>query len=283
MTQLELHRRRCVFYLGISEPRWHTLVDVKGPTFISAYRLRSRDRKSPHPRSTAAMHPWAFDSGAFSMIACKGRWDISVADYVAQRSKYPTEFGEPDWSAAQDYMCETKALNATGLSIRQHQLLTVSRYRRLVQAAPNRYWVPVLQGWEEDDYLRHVDDYERAGVRLHELPLVGVGSTCRRQGTRSAGRIYRRLADQGLKLHGFGVSLGGVRLYHELLVSADSQAWSRAARHESADSKWAANQLFIGELYRDRIEAAIDGVGEDEAAERWREAMTWVRPSRRTA
>lgn len=281
MSQLNLLQPRCRFYLGISEPIWHTLVKVKGPTFISAYRLWSKNRKSAYPRSNASMHPWAFDSGAFSMIACQGRWRLSVDDYVAQRNRYPAELGVPDWSAAQDYMCETKALNATGLTVRQHQLMTVSRYRRLVSAAPEHHWVPVLQGWEEDDYLRHVDDYARVGIDLHELPLVGVGSTCRRQGTHSAGRIYRRLYESGLtRLHGFGVSLGGVKMYSRYLVSADSQAWSAAARKESADPGWAANKLVIGELYRDRIEAAIDGKGEEEAREAWREAMTWVRPSK---
>lgn len=77
--------------------------------------------------------------------------------------------------------------------------------------------------------------YADAGVDLRDVPLVGVGSICRRQATSEIAGIVRSLAGEGLRLHGFGVKASGLALYQQHLVSADSLAWSyrgrKAARH----------------------------------------------------
>jgi hypothetical protein len=39
--------------------------------------------------------------------------------------------------------------------------------------------MPVLQGWTAGDYWRCADRYDRAGVRLEDYPVVGLGSVCR--------------------------------------------------------------------------------------------------------
>src|SRR5436309_107712 len=46
--------------------------------------------------------------------------------------------------------------------------------------APELPITPVLQGQSISDYSRCADLYERHGVDLAALPLVGVGSVCRR-------------------------------------------------------------------------------------------------------
>ena len=46
--------------------------------------------------------------------------------------------------------------------------------------------------------------------------------------------IAATLAALGLRLHGFGVKTGGLHLYGHLLLSADSMAWSYAARRAPA-------------------------------------------------
>jgi hypothetical protein len=87
------------------------------------------------------------------------------------------------------------------------------------------------QGWCLGDYLDHVQAYEKAGVDLRALPLVGVGSVCRRQATVRAGTILAALHDEGLNLHAFGFKTDGLTsVFGQYLTSADSMAWSLNAR-----------------------------------------------------
>jgi hypothetical protein len=88
----------------------------------------------------------------------------------------------------------------------------------------------VLQGWEPVDYFAHVAMYWTAGVDLWFVPVVGVGSVCRRQHTEEAEAFLRGLAALGLRLHGFGFKAQGLPHVADILQSSDSLAWSYAAR-----------------------------------------------------
>lgn len=92
--------------------------------------------------------------------------------------------------------------------------------------------IPVLQGWEINDYHRCLEMYAEAGVRLRDEAVVGVGTVCRRQKTDEATQIMRSLSAEGLRLHGFGFKKGGIKNCHDVMVSADSTAWSDRARRE---------------------------------------------------
>src|SRR5690606_3699977 len=173
---------------------------------------------------------WALDSGGFTELAMHGRWTVSAAQYAAEARRFRDEIGRMEWAAPQDWMCEPWMLARTGLSVAEHQRRTVDNLLELRALAPDLPWVPVLQGWALGDYLRHVEMYDRASVDLRAEPLVGLGSVCRRQGMAEAERIVRALAGLGLRLHGFGVKLTGMRRFADALVSADSMAWSFDAR-----------------------------------------------------
>lgn len=137
--------------------------------------------------------------------------------------------------------------HGTGLSVEEHQRRTIENLKELrridaayrkeqldrhgVVVQPIR-WAPVLQGWRVADYWRHLDDYRAAGIELRGEPVVGVGSVCRRQNTREAETIFRTLAAEGLRLHGFGVKLEGLARFADVLASSDSLAWSFAARND---------------------------------------------------
>jgi hypothetical protein len=66
------------------------------------------------------------------------------------------------------------------------------------------------------------------------VPLVGLGSVCRRQATGQIGAITGELTGLGLRLHGLGVKRRGLARYADHLASADSLAWSYAARRRPA-------------------------------------------------
>ncbi len=211
------------FYLGTHEPAWLGRLSI--PLFVSHRRL-ARYRKLPVARCR-----WALDSGAFSELAAYGRWTLTPEEYAAAVRHYRDQIGHLAWAAPQDYMCEPAMLARTGLSVQEHQRRTVENFLRLRQLAPDLPIIPVVQGWQLDDYLACVAMYARAGVDLATEPLVGLGSVCRRQATAEIAAIVIRLHDTGLRLHGFGVKTEGIRRYGRYLVSADSMAWSLGGRH----------------------------------------------------
>ena len=224
---LESNRPR--FFLGTHQPGW--LARLAVPLFVSDRRLRG------YRRLPRALAPWALDSGGFTELVMHGSWahGPTPAAYVARARRYQDEIGQLAWAAPQDWMCEPVILAKTGLTVRGHQDRTVANYLQLRELAPDLPFLPVLQGWTPTDYLHCAALYDRAGVDLAGLPLVALGSVCRRQATGQAEAIITALHTAGIRrLHGFGIKTLGLRRYGHLLASADSLAWSVAARRAPA-------------------------------------------------
>jgi hypothetical protein len=157
-------------------------------------------------------------------------------------------------AVTQDYMCEPAMLQITGLSVTDHQRLTVERYDELLRCETGVYIMPVLQGYEPQDYVNHIRMY---GERLEHGMWVGVGSVCKRNG--SPARILDVLVAikserYDLRLHGFGLKTTALAqgTIRALLESADSMAWSYAARREGRD----ANDWREAANFKTRIERA---------------------------
>lgn len=222
------------FYLGTHRPSWLARTNV--PLFVSR---RTMPKKGALPR---ALGPWALDSGGFSELQLYGKWTLEPDRYAAEVFRFSQEVGNLEWAAVQDWMCEPFMVQRTGLSVAEHQARTLESYLKLRELWPEGPWAPVLQGWTYGDYLDHLKAYDRAGIQLAALPVVGVGSVCRRQNTVSAGLILSELRDRGLaNLHGFGFKVSGLTSIARtsvtlgrpmLLASADSLAWSYQARRE---------------------------------------------------
>lgn len=192
---------------------------------VSHRRLEKRRRL---PRATA---PWVLDSGGFSELNLYGDWVTTPVEYRAAVHRYRNEIGNLAWAAPMDWMCEPIVLEKTHLTVAEHQRRTVDNFVRLRDADSSLPFIPVLQGWELDDYLRCIDLYDKADVDLGTLDTVGVGTVCRRQHTGTVDRILSTLAETGLQLHGFGVKTTGLTRYADALSSADSLAWSYRARN----------------------------------------------------
>ncbi|SHN48191.1 DUF7221 family queuine tRNA-ribosyltransferase-like protein [Cryptosporangium aurantiacum] len=225
-----------LFYLGTHHEHWLGFAGV--PLFVSHRRLA---RRRTFPRAIAE---WALDSGGFSELSLYGEWRTSPAAYVAAVRRYDDEIGMLGWAAPQDWMCEPVMLERTGLTVAEHQRRTVENYvvlrdlwagsdespdlARTPECCP---FMPVLQGWTADDYLRCAEMYDAAGVTLSHHPIVGIGSVCRRQATTEIRDVISRVkAELDVDLHGFGVKTDGLAVYGPDLRAADSMAWSYAAR-----------------------------------------------------
>ena len=213
--------RSNAFFLGTHLPSWLALVDI--PLFISRRRLCNR-RTFPRARGI-----WVLDSGGYSELSSFGTWTIDAKQYVSEVELYSREIGDPHWVAIQDWMCEPWILEKTGLTVSEHQARTTQNYLELCHLAPHVPWAPILQGWTRDDYLRHVDQYYTVNVDLAHAGLVGLGSVCRRQHTEEVEELIREL--HPIPLHGFGFKQKGLTRVGTFLASADSLAWSFAARY----------------------------------------------------
>jgi hypothetical protein len=159
-----------------------------------------------------------------------GEWRTTPETYVRAVRRYIDEIGSLDWAAPQDWMCEPEIIRKTGRSVRDHQDLTCRNLLILRDLDPDLPIVPVLQGWQPDDYLRHLEMYDRFGIDLFAEPLVGLGTFCRRANLRPVHDLVLGLTERGLRAHGFGVKRDGLPVLGHVLQSSDSTAWSLAAR-----------------------------------------------------
>lgn len=228
--------RQIKFYVGLHQPGNAQHFEL---ACISINRLRRRKKQVP-------CGDVLVDSGAFTELSKHGSYRHSVEQYAAELYRlYSTGVVQIAAAVAQDYMCEPFILAKTGMTIADHQRLTIDRYDallaelgRLFDGKVPFHVMPVLQGFAPQDYANHVRMY---GERLKPGMWVGVGSVCKRQGDpRSIIAVLQAIAAirPDLALHGFGVKK--TSLMHsgvlELLSTADSMAWSYAARKQGRDA-----------------------------------------------
>lgn len=224
------------------------------PELAGVNRCCSLSRYVKRRRIRPASGPTLIDSGAFSMLKDHGRWIYTVEEFVGHMRRVVAALGPEHVVAVagMDMMCEDIVINGgitkdgrfvgsrqhLGLPadatlddcVREHQRITVANHVELSRLAPDLGFFPTIQGNTLAQYLRCVAMYRAAGVDLTALPLVGLGSVCRRQASSEIDLIVTTLHAMGIRLHGFGVKAEGVEAYGPLLESADSQAWSYAAR-----------------------------------------------------
>ena len=237
---------------------------------LSAYALRGR--KSP-----PSVGRWMLDSGAFTQVTKFGDFVQSPADYVRLAVRFQ-DAGMLACIATQDYMCEPSViaeLQSQGreASVRVHQRKTVKRYIQIVDEGIKQGLkvpvMPVLQGWEVEDYVDHFymyrsmlhfeqqrrTFYTSTGVPNHNLwphafhhriadgspiavnrPWIGIGSTCKRN---TNPEVVSQILDavipllpSNAKIHLFGFKKTGLAQANikDRIYSADSFAYDFADR-----------------------------------------------------
>lgn len=272
------------FYVGISEPSWAHRFDR---CFISINRLIRR-------KSDFEVNDWILDSGAFTQVN-KGYgmgidfchqdngYSISTRRYAELIARW-SSCGNLVAACAQDFMCEDfmfeHAINpetgepktleerwamddmTRGASIPEHQEMTVSRYLNLRhqvrEIGCETPIMPVIQGYEIEDYLACIDLYES----WHALPegsYVGIGSVCKRNtNAHTVEGLLEALRDRrpDLRMHGFGLKVTALKspAVRQILESSDSMAWSYAARKQGRNQNcWTEAAKYV-----DRVQELID-------------------------
>ena len=215
------------FFVGVHHPHKADRVPL---AMVSANAIRNR--KSGFPAGD-----WIMDSGAFTTVTKHGGYPEGVEVYAEVIRRFAGN-GNLLAAVAQDFMCEPFVLARTGLTVADHQRMTIERYDALLECDVGGVTImPVLQGYTISERVAHLRAY---GDRLTPGMWVGVGSVCKlntNPGT-IAGILEAIHAERpDLRLHGFGVKITALRneRVRELLWSADSMAWSFAARYEGRD------------------------------------------------
>ncbi len=247
------------FFVGSSPSMAAEIVCHEAGTagvMVSAVPLRRR-------RSDFVVGDWIMDSGAFTEVARNGGFSHPPEQYAAEVIRW-ARCGNMLTAVTQDWMCEAFVLDRTGLSVDDHQRLTVARYDAILGLVGDIPLMPVLQGYAVSDYLACLQLY---GERLRPGAWVGVGSVCRRNS--DPGQVVDilravLLVRPDLRLHGFGLKQTAVEdeRVRGLLYSADSMAWSYPKKFMTNAERAAVDDLALAWQYQERVAAAQEGRGE---------------------
>lgn len=214
---------RTRLFTGLDSPSHAQHFDA---AFVSISRLKTR-------KSDFVVADWIMDSSAFTTLDINGRY-LDPPEVYAEQVRRWGRCGNLLAAVSQDYMCEPFMLAKTGLTVDDHQRLTIERYDAIVACDTGVYIMPVLQGYAPQTYVDHIRQY---GDRLDPGMWVGVGSVCKRNANIQAIEdvlLAIKSERPDLRLHGFGIKATALSsgLVQHLLYTADSMAWSYAARRE---------------------------------------------------
>lgn len=212
--------RRPTLYTGIHKPHFSAGLNH---AMISLNVLESRV-------GDFCANRWILDSGAFTRIT-SGRGHMPADKYARQIRRW-ARCGLLEAAVCQDWMCEPFVTDLTGLTVPEHQARTTASYLTLRDLVADTYIMPVIQGFEADDYKAHTDALSQ---HLPNGAWVGVGSICKRNARPdSISAILTAILSvrPDLLLHGFGVKTTALRRADimERFHSVDSMAWSAAGR-----------------------------------------------------
>lgn len=239
------------FYIGLHQPS-----NAQHFDYCCIHVGRLMHRKKPLECGHLLL-----DCQAFRVLELHGEHQLTALEYAIQAGHIAT-LCEDVTVVSQDYMCERyifdcrQRLTGVRFTVADHQRLTISRYDALHYHASQRGLtvMPVLQGYTPAEYVDHIRQY---GRRLTPGMWVGVGGVCKRNGDPEAIRdvlysIHRARPD--LRLHGFGVKRTALSsaIVRGLLHSADSMAWSFAARRQGRNANdWREAEQFDRRIHGD--------------------------------
>lgn len=181
--------------------------------------------------------PWSeienlfIDSGGYSFMLGKGEYGTSNKEYLNFIEQH-----QPELFALRDYPCEPEVLEEHNRTVDDHLKATTEKHKELlnlmssfnIESQP----VSVIQGWELNDYLKHLKMMKNEGTLTD---YVAIGSVCRRNQDQEIREIISEINDRigDRKLHAFGVKNNVLRFENirNNLDSADSLAYSSGSRY----------------------------------------------------
>lgn len=165
------------------------------------------------------------DCGGFTLLNNYGDYPFSVINYANLVARL-----RPNYYATMDYPCEPEISRELELTSNQERIrATVKNAVALAEwedHLPGRM-VPVIQGYDLDEYIYCLDQYDQAGLIR---PYMAVGSMCRRISDTQLAElipgIYYAARSRGCdNLHFFGLKMTeSITTYNDMIYSRDSAA-----------------------------------------------------------
>lgn len=187
------------------------------------------------------------DSGGFVFFSKRGAYPFTAGAYLNLVS-----YVRPDYFASLDLPCVPAITAGLQQSVAERIKATVQNALELIELEP-MLWrggstpqlVPVIQGWQLEDYRHCIELYaEAGGIR----PYMAVGSMFNRSSAEAAALISGIAEHAQLhgvqRLHFFGLKMSRqLEVLRHLIYSLDSAAVYFAAnariKHEWGGKRWA--------------------------------------------
>lgn len=236
---------------------WRTARHLQAPVLISANALSRWKIGSSGVRCWTGFdtrnlrlvrdHPVALDSAGFVAAARYNGFPWCVDEYLDLCAAAPRR-----WFASQD-RCVEPEIARDEEAVRDRISGTVRLNVLCRNGADERgiadRFVPVIQGWEAEQYLRCLDRMPFAP----DYPLVGVGSMCCRHigGDHGILRVIdeldRSFDGSNTRLHLFGLKSQGMEAVrgHPRVASVDSQAWGIEGRQQARKARRGKSNAFL--------------------------------------
>ena len=236
---------------------WRTVRRIGAPVLVSANALsvwrtdrlglrrwQGFSRRNLH---LVAQHPVMLDSGGFVAAVRYNGWEWTVPQYMALCAAAPwTRFASMDWCVEPEVAHDRDAVwdRISGTVRLNRDCLREARHLGIADR-----FMPVIQGWQVDDYLRCID----LMFDLDPFPVVGVGSMCRRQVEGPTGilqvvhELDQALGDSRVKLHLFGLKSQGMAEVraHPRVFGFDSQAYGVTARQTARKARVSKTDAYL--------------------------------------
>jgi hypothetical protein len=230
------------------------------PTLISANALSRWNRSKGWPewlgwrldllKNADGLHSLALDSAGFVALSQYGAYPWRVDDYLDLAASYPFR-----WFASMDYCVEPEiAPNRDEVRDRISRTIRVNRdcWRGAHDRGIAHRFMPVIQGRAAADYERCID---ALGAIVDAVPLIGVGSMCRRRvgGSDEVIAIFEhldRILGSRTVLHGFGIkgtALSKLRGLEHRIQTVDSQAYGITSRIEACQRGISKSDAFVAD------------------------------------
>jgi hypothetical protein len=252
------------FLLGLPALRpgalWSQALTLNAPTLISANAL-SRWRTD-----ALGLRNWAGFDGAHLPLVAQQRVALDSGGFVAARRYRGFPWSTEEyldlaasapfiWWAAADWCVEptiahdeATVLDRISGTVRLNMLCLLGGTRRGIA---DRF-VPVIQGWHPDHYLRCLERMPWA----RDFPQVGIGSMCRRHLHGEHGILHvldvldRAFSGSATRLHLFGLKSQAIAVaaQHPRVASSDSQAYGVAARHYARKTRTSKTDAILARV-----------------------------------
>ena len=196
------------------------------------------------------------DSGAFGCAFWDGGYTYNTDDYLRIVEKVM-----PEYWVTMDVPCEPNIM--PHLSVLERIKKTVEN-TEILSTAPFSGFLPVIQGWEVEEYLHCIDLLEGAG---QIKPIMGIGSICRRGKQEQILNIVRHISQRlpSIKFHAFGIKINTLNYNHgeilNYLDSLDTAAWQFNGKDELGGWRPRTYQEIYRRLlgYKEKLNKRVSG------------------------